>query len=93
LLFPAIASTNAISTDEQPRGLLDTDFFDTTTEDRYPDIFGLRQTDPEQQRHNRDTVAERLANLPRHAARLGHDTEANSAALAWILAGRRWDQG
>jgi hypothetical protein len=87
LLFPAIASTNTISTDEQPRGLLDTDFFDTTTEDRYPDIFGLRQTDPEQQRHNRNTVAERLANLPRHAARLGHDTKANSAALAWILAG------
>ncbi|MEU1489361.1 hypothetical protein ABZ456_03730 [Streptomyces sp. NPDC005776] len=41
LLFPQIKARAELSLSEEKRGVQDGDFFNASTEDRYPDVFGL----------------------------------------------------
>ncbi|UQI49856.1 hypothetical protein M1P56_35990 (plasmid) [Streptomyces sp. HU2014] len=83
-LFPRIspATTPTLLDDDRP--LVDTDFFTTDTEDRYPDVFGLA---PSTAAAAPAAVREALAGLPRHTLALGYDVKANTDFLARITTG------
>ncbi len=78
LLFPTVAPGVTPSYGGPHRGLEDSDFFTATTEDRYPDIFGLM---PAAREHANTDVREHLARLPHHTVTLGHDITANTELL------------
>ncbi|MEV6780384.1 hypothetical protein [Streptomyces syringium] len=56
------------------------DFFTVSTEDRYPDVFGLLPADIP----GSEPLLERLGELPRHTLALGHDVKANSDFLTQV---------
>lgn len=86
LLFPTIAPSVPAARAEQCRSLAEADFFNTKTEDRYPDIFGLARTDPATRDQARAIARERFAQLPHRAVTLGHDIAANIEVLGKIVA-------
>ncbi|WP_055524656.1 hypothetical protein [Streptomyces graminilatus] len=85
LLFPQIRPDATPAIAERPRTLSDADFMSGTTEDRYPDVFGLLQIDGGGTAEARATVAEQLAKLPHHSVHLGHNLQANAAFLDRLL--------
>ncbi|MGH4001483.1 MAG: hypothetical protein ACRDTJ_28935, partial [Pseudonocardiaceae bacterium] len=86
LLFPTVAAGTTAARAQQCRSLTEADFFSTTTEDRYPDIFGLALADSVTRDHARAVARERLACLPHYAVTLGHDITANIDVLGKIVA-------
>jgi hypothetical protein len=85
LLFPTIHPEAAPAVADERRALGDADFMSGATEDRYPDIFGLLQTDGGGSEQARLTVSEHLAVLPHHSVVLGHDVAANASFLNQLL--------
>ncbi|WP_326740423.1 hypothetical protein [Streptomyces sp. NBC_01022] len=77
LLFPQITPGAQPALLDDPRTLGEDDYFTASTEDRYPDVFGLLpitgSASPD--------LANHFADLPRQALTLGHDTAANASAL------------
>ncbi|MGH3766855.1 MAG: hypothetical protein ACRDTX_17170 [Pseudonocardiaceae bacterium] len=86
LLFPTVAPRAAAARAQGCRSLTEADFFSTTTEDRYPDIFGLDLASPATREQARALASARLARLPHHAVRLGHDVTASAHLLNTIVA-------
>ncbi|WP_338423562.1 hypothetical protein [Streptomyces gobiensis] len=85
LLFPQIHPGAApVAVDDQ-RTLADTDFMTGSTEDRYPDIFGLLKVDGGGSSEARTHIAGALAKLPHHSVVLGHDIAANTDFLTRLL--------
>jgi hypothetical protein len=83
LLFPRIDPAAVPSLVDGDRTLDEDDFMSGTTEDRYPDHFGLAHgIDGGGSDLARATVADRLAALPHHQVVLGHDIAANADFLA-----------
>ncbi|MEV4431034.1 hypothetical protein AB0K23_37995 [Streptomyces sp. NPDC049602] len=76
ILFPQITHDAAPRLIEISRGVQDGDFFDETTEDRYPDAFGLL---PPAADHT--ALRARLAELPRQGLVMSHDTSVNATVL------------
>ncbi|MFB7452938.1 hypothetical protein [Streptomyces sp. NPDC056194] len=76
ILYPQITREAAPRLIETSRGVQDGDFFDETTEDRYPDVFGLL---PPPADHTALRAA--LAELPRQGLVMGHDTSVNATLL------------
>ncbi|MEV0446193.1 hypothetical protein AB0I84_39740 [Streptomyces spectabilis] len=81
LLFPRITPVTAPSLTNDDRILSPEDFFTGTTEDRYPDVFGLLS---DNQRAAERAVGP-LRRLPRHNITLSHDVKDNTAFLADFL--------
>ncbi|MER6156929.1 hypothetical protein ABT147_15490 [Streptomyces sp. NPDC001868] len=85
LLFPRIDPAAAPALTDGDRTLGEPDFMSGSTEDRYPDAFGLaRGLDPAGGDVARAAVAERLAVLPHRQVVLGHDSAANAAFLTKV---------
>ncbi len=83
LLFPRIDPSAVPAVIDSARTLRDDDFMSGTTEDRYPDHFGLAHgINGGGDDLARATVADRLAGLPHHQIVLGHDVQANADFLA-----------
>ncbi|MEU9190329.1 hypothetical protein AB0D14_38585 [Streptomyces sp. NPDC048484] len=78
LLFPTVEADAEPHVADAPRGLGEEDFFTGKTEDRYPDIFRLA---PENTAPATD-LADRLAQLPRRALVLNHDSSTSAGLLA-----------
>ncbi|MBX9395100.1 hypothetical protein K4749_16195 [Streptomyces sp. TRM72054] len=78
LLFPTVNPEASPAVIEDDRDLTEGDVFSTTTEDRYPDIFGLI---PATASDNATVLVEQLGRLPHRSLMLTHDTDANSALL------------
>ncbi|MGW0673338.1 hypothetical protein [Streptomyces sp. NPDC002746] len=76
ILFPEVAPDAAPVLTAAARGVTDADFFSSATEDRYPDVFGLRPPEAS----NQDLVG-RLTQLPHQALTMNHDPEASTAVL------------
>ncbi|MGW5690770.1 hypothetical protein ACWEWX_07320 [Streptomyces asiaticus] len=86
LLFPRITRGADPALTHEARQVTESDFMSGSTEDRYPDVFGLAAgIDGGGSESARHDVAERLAKLPNHALVLGHDTAANTAFLSTLL--------
>lgn len=87
LLFPHIDPASAPAVVDGDRTLGENDFMSDSTEDRYPDHFGLAYgingggSDPA-----RATVADRITALPHHQVVLSHDIQANADFLAKLAA-------
>ncbi|MBT2511325.1 hypothetical protein J7I98_37020 [Streptomyces sp. ISL-98] len=83
LLFPRIDAAAVPALVDGDRTLGKDDFMSGSTEDRYPDHFGLAHgIDGGGSDLARATVADRLAALPHHQVVLGHDVAANADFLA-----------
>ena len=78
LLFPTVNPQATPALLEDDRALTEADVFTRTTEDRYPDIFGLTPAATPAA----STLVDQLGRLPRRSLMLSHDTEANAALLA-----------
>ncbi|MGX2997395.1 hypothetical protein JNUCC64_24555 [Streptomyces sp. JNUCC 64] len=81
VLFPRITTGEDPAVVDDGRELDAADFFTASTDDRYPDVFGLIPASTETSRAQRDDLVQRLSKLPRHGITLGHDVEANTAFL------------
>ncbi len=79
LLFPTVNPEASPAVLGDDRALTESDVFSTTTEDRYPDIFGLI---PATASDNATALVEQLGRLPHRSLMLTHDAAANSALLA-----------
>ncbi|WP_433892739.1 hypothetical protein [Streptomyces sp. CA-111067] len=82
LLFPTLnptAATPALT--EAHRGLNDEDVFTAATEDRYPDLLGLRSRHHADGSANATRLRHALASLPHHGAVLTHDVSASADVL------------
>lgn len=79
LFFPTVNPEASSAVRGDDRALTEGDVFSTTTEDRYPDIFGLV---PATASDNATVLVEQLGRLPQRSLMLTHDTDANSALLA-----------
>ncbi|MGW2081242.1 hypothetical protein ACWCOW_30640 [Streptomyces sp. NPDC001939] len=77
LLFPQVDKEAEPHLSDVPRALGEEDFFTGKTEDRYPDIFRLA---PAKTAPTTD-LADRLAQLPRRALVLNHDSRASAELL------------
>lgn len=77
LLFPTMRPDAIPALVDNGRTPTDADVFDQTTEDRYPDIFGLTPTTAT----GAQTLTGHLARLPRRSLVLSHDTDASAALL------------
>lgn len=87
LLFPEILPSAVPGVADGDRTLSERDFMSGKTEDRYPDIFGLAHSiDGGGRTDVRATVADRLADLPRHSVILNHDVEAGAEFLHKLTA-------
>lgn len=76
LLFPQIRAGAEPALSDEKRGVQDGDYFNASTEDRYPDVFGLLPvTSPSA------ALSERLASLPHQSFVLGHDPAAATTLL------------
>ncbi|MGW8768252.1 hypothetical protein ACWGN5_37900 [Streptomyces sp. NPDC055815] len=84
ILYPQITREAAPRLIEISRGVQDGDFFDETTEDRYPDVFGLL---PPPADHTALRAA--LADLPRQGLVMGHDVTTNATLLKEAVSGLR----
>ncbi|MFE9137974.1 hypothetical protein [Streptomyces sp. NPDC007355] len=76
IFFPQITAGSAPRLTGSTRGVQDADFFDETTEDRYPDVLGLL---PPPADHT--ALRARLAELPHQGIVMGHDTNVNATVL------------
>lgn len=79
LLFPTIDSAAEPSINQGGREITTDDTFAGKEEDRYPNVFGLRQPEPDDARN---AVFRALNLLPRLSVRLGHNVRANTQVLA-----------
>ncbi|MER6126295.1 hypothetical protein ABT173_27470 [Streptomyces sp. NPDC001795] len=87
LLFPRIDPASSPAVVDGDRALGEDDFMSGSTEDRYPDHFGLAHgINGGGSDVARATVADRLATLPHHQVVLSHDTQANADFLAKLAA-------
>jgi hypothetical protein len=87
LLFPSIAPASSPTVVDGDRALGEDDFVSGSTEDRYPDHFGLAHgIDGGGSAPARAAVADRLATLPHQQVVLSHDTQANTDFLAKLAA-------
>lgn len=77
LLFPTIIPDAEPALTTGTRSLIDSDFFSSATEDRYPDVSGLLPPPEAPTGH----LADRLAQLPHQALTMSHDPEASTAVL------------
>ncbi|HEY9332001.1 MAG TPA: hypothetical protein VIS09_27810 [Streptomyces sp.] len=78
LLFPQVNKDTEPHVLDTPRALGEEDFFTGKTEDRYPDIFRLAPTKAVPV----TDLADRLAQLPRRALVLNHDSRTSAELLA-----------
>ncbi|MFF7098270.1 hypothetical protein ACFY9A_38730 [Streptomyces rubradiris] len=78
LLFPQVDKDAEPHVADTPRALGEEDFFTGKTEDRYPDIFRLAPTKAAPV----TDLADRLAQLPRRALVLNHDSRTSAELLA-----------
>jgi len=78
LLFPHVDKDAEPHVIDAPRALGEGDFFTGKTEDRYPDIFRLAPTEATPV----TDLADRLAQLPRRALVLNHDSRTSAELLA-----------
>ncbi|WP_329212428.1 hypothetical protein [Streptomyces sp. NBC_01708] len=76
VLFPQIVPDADPELIPGSRGVSADDFFTASTEDRYPDVFGLLPAETPSK-----DLADRLAQLPHQALTMSHDIEASTAAL------------
>ncbi|MEU0100378.1 hypothetical protein [Streptomyces sp. NPDC006267] len=83
LLFPQVDRGTEPHVLEAPRALGEDDFFNSKTEDRYPDIFRLTPT----KASPATDLADRLAQLPRRALVLTHDSGRSAELLTKTAAG------
>ncbi|MFC8980996.1 hypothetical protein ACFU3J_27920 [Streptomyces sp. NPDC057411] len=81
ILYPQITAGTEPRLTESSRGVQPGDFFDETTEDRYPDIFGLLPA-PGDRTHLR----ENLDTLPHQGLVMSHDPAANARVLKQAVA-------
>jgi hypothetical protein len=87
LLFPRIDPASIPAVVDGDRTLGEDDFMSGSTEDRYPDHFGLAHgINGGGSDVARATVADRLATLPHHQIVLNHDTQANADFLTKLAA-------
>ncbi|MFJ8948412.1 hypothetical protein ACIRG4_35240 [Streptomyces sp. NPDC102395] len=88
LLFPRIDPASSIpAVVDGDRTLGEDDFMSGSTEDRYPDHFGLaHDINGGGSDAARASVADRLATLPHHQVVLSYDTQANADFLAKLAA-------
>ncbi|WP_037826618.1 hypothetical protein [Streptomyces sp. NRRL B-1347] len=84
ILFPCITPATTPALTNNDRALTMDDFFNSTTEDRYPDVFGLLPTEQLTPEHTLDL----LRRLPHHTLTLSHDEKDNMTFLAGLLVGR-----
>lgn len=83
LLFPSIDPIAVLpALADAPRGVTDEDVFTAATEDRYPDLLGLRSRHNTGAAANADRLRQALAALPHHGAVLTHDVSASADVLA-----------
>ncbi|MFE7133289.1 hypothetical protein ACFVIM_20755 [Streptomyces sp. NPDC057638] len=85
VLFPRINPGIAPAAVDDGRELIAADFFTEGTEDRYPDVFGILPVQGDGGRAQRDDLAHRLSQLPRHGVTLGHNSRANADFLAGLV--------
>ncbi|MER5556252.1 hypothetical protein ABT001_32110 [Streptomyces sp. NPDC002793] len=76
ILFPQIVPDAEPALIPGSRRVSADDFFTASTEDRYPDVFGLLPAETPSK-----DLADRLAQLPRQALTMSHDIEASTAVL------------
>ncbi|MFB7359454.1 hypothetical protein [Streptomyces gardneri] len=81
ILYPQITACAAPRLTESSRGVQPGDFFDETTEDRYPDIFGLLPTPGD-----RTFLREHLDALSHQGLVMNHDPAANATILKEAVA-------
>jgi hypothetical protein len=83
VLFPTVnkAATPAVVTDG--RALGEGDLFTASTEDRYPDVFGLAPA-PGPAASAASTTLQLLTSLPHHSISLGHDVKTNTDFLVQL---------
>lgn len=87
LLFPRIDPASIPAVADGDRALGEDDFMSGSTEDRYPDHFGLAHgINGGGSDMARASVADRLAALQHHQVVLNHDTQANADFLAKLAA-------
>ncbi|MGW3459253.1 hypothetical protein ACWDE9_06485 [Streptomyces olivaceoviridis] len=87
LLFPRMDPASIPAVVDGDRALGEGDFMSGSTEDRYPDHFGLAHgINGGGSDVARASVAYRLAALPHHQVVLNHDTQANADFLAKLAA-------
>ncbi|WP_411130138.1 hypothetical protein [Streptomyces sp. x-19] len=80
ILFPRITPGTDPAPADTDRTVTSGDFFTATTEDRYPDVFGLLPTSATDDQ----PLLNLLGALPQHAVTLGHDVTANTSFLVQI---------
>ncbi|GAA3592473.1 hypothetical protein [Streptomyces osmaniensis] len=78
LLFPTVTATASPVFLDDGRALAESDVFTRTTEDRYPDIFGLTPAATPATAK----LVDQLGRLPCRSLLLSHDIDANTALLA-----------
>lgn len=78
LLFPTVNPEASPALLDDDRALTEADVFSRTTEDRYPDIFGLTPAATPAA----SELVDQLGQLPHRSLMLSHDTDANAALLA-----------
>lgn len=81
VMFPQVSSGAVPMVEEGGRALLDSDTFAGETEDRYPNIFGLRAGESVSSRRE---VLDALSALPRRTLVLGYDIDDNARCLSGI---------
>ncbi|MEU3399481.1 hypothetical protein [Streptomyces filamentosus] len=81
ILYPQITAGAEPRLTKSSRGVQPGDFFDETTEDRYPDVFGLLPTPGDH-----TALREHLDALLHQGLVMGHDVGANAAVLKEAVA-------
>ncbi|MET9956027.1 hypothetical protein ABZ135_31405 [Streptomyces sp. NPDC006339] len=81
VLYPQIIAGAAPRLTDNERGVQDGDFFDETTEDRYPDVFGLLPGPSD-----RSVLREHLDALSHQGLVMNHDSAANAVLLKEAVA-------
>ncbi|MFI5803718.1 hypothetical protein [Streptomyces sp. NPDC051561] len=83
VLFPTVNKAANPAVVDDTRALGDADLFTASTEDRYPDVFGLAPAPGKAASAASSTLA-LLAELPHQSITLGHDVKTNAEFLALI---------
>ncbi|CAL9539601.1 hypothetical protein [Streptomyces sp. enrichment culture] len=85
LVYPSIEKGAAPAEGTTVRWLAPGDFMSGSTEDRYPDVFGLLGVDGGGADGVKQEVTRRLGRLPQLPVVLGHDVAANGEFLAKLI--------
>ena len=83
VLFPTVTKAATPALVDNGRALSEGDVFTASTEDRYPDVFGLAPAPSKAASHASTTLA-LLAELPHHSISLGHDVKTNTDFLTHL---------